>query len=151
MARGEYKKWLEPENLALLIGWKRDGWTDEQIAKRIGINVRTLGKWKNNYEQIGQALKVGKEQVNFAVENTLLKKAKAGNVTAMIFWLKNNWRDKYNDSALSLEEREAMFQRARKAKADADVAEFKAKMLEGTNGDGSIKIDIGIGDWGDED
>ena len=94
MAKGQYKKWLEPENLVLLEGWKRNGLTDQQIADNIGINRRTLDKWKSKYGHIGRALKVGHEQANYAVEGKLLKKAMSGNTTAMIFWLKNNWRDK---------------------------------------------------------
>lgn len=129
MASGEYKKWLEPENLTLLRGWKRDGWTDEQIAQRIGVHYRTFQKWKTKYSPIGRAVKIGKENVNFRVENKLLERALNGNMTAIIFWLKNNWRDKYNDSELSPEERRLAIARMRKAKAEADIAEFQAKEL----------------------
>lgn len=129
MANGVYRDWLKPENLILLQGWKRDGLTDEEIAHNIGINVRTLGKWKAKYGQIRQALKVGKQQANFVIENVLYKKAKQGNTTAMIFYLKNNWRDKYNDSQLSIEEREKAKQQARKLKAEADLAEYKANLI----------------------
>lgn len=105
MATGRYQKWLEDENLLLLQGWKRNGLTDEQIAKNIGIAPRTLENWKKNHIQIMRALKVGKEQANFIVENALFKKATQGNTTAIIFWLKNNWRDKYADiHASKLEE-----------------------------------------------
>lgn len=129
MATGRYQKWLEDDNLILLQGWKRNGLTDEQIASNIGINVRTLSKWKVKYGQIGQALKIGREQANYAVEGKLLKKALSGNTTAMIFWLKNNWRDKYNDSELSPEERKLAKAKSRKTNAEADIAEYKAKAL----------------------
>lgn len=136
MSKGIYQKWLEPENLLLLQGWKRDGLTDEQIAKKIGISPRTLERWKNNHSQICQVLKVGKEQANFIIENELFKKAKNGNVTAMIFYLKNNWRDKYNDSELSPEERKLAKARSRKTNAEADIAEYKAKVLEESGSSG---------------
>lgn len=129
MAVGRYQKWLEPENLLLLQGWKRDGLTDEQIAEKIGISPRTLERWKNNHSQICQVLKMGKEQANFIIENELFKKAKNGNVTAMIFYLKNNWRDKYNDSQLSPDELKLAKARSRKTDAEADIAEYKAKAL----------------------
>ena len=91
-------EWLTEEALLLLEGWARDGLIDEQIAEKMGISVRTLYTWKNQYPQISQAIKKGKEIVDFSVENALLKKALAGDVTACIFWLKNrkpnNWRDK---------------------------------------------------------
>ena len=131
MAKGQYKKWLEPENLVLLEGWKRNGLTDQQIADNIGINRRTLDKWKSKYVHIGRALKVGHEQANYAVEGKLLKKAMSGNTTAMIFWLKNNWRDKYNDSELSPEERKLAVARMDKINAEVKRIEAETKRLNG--------------------
>jgi len=40
--KGKYKVWLEPEGLLKIEGWARDGHTDEQIAKNMSIDVRTL-------------------------------------------------------------------------------------------------------------
>ena len=139
MAKGIYKKWLEDDNLILLQGWKRNGLTDEQIAKNIGINVRTLDKWKAKYGRIGQALKIGHEQANYAVEGKLLKKAMSGNTTAMIFWLKNNWRDKYNDSELSPEERKLAVARVEKLKSDTRISNARANSLEGNSEAGALK------------
>lgn len=63
--------------------------------------MRNCSPWSSTYKKqhfpILQALKKGKEVVDFAVENSLLKKALAGDVTAMIFWLKNRRRDKWRD------------------------------------------------------
>ena len=97
MAKGKYQKWLEPENLILLEGWARDGLTDEQIAKNMGISYSTLKDWKNKYSAISAALKKGKEVVDFQVENALLSSALEGNTTAQIFWLKNRRPDKWRD------------------------------------------------------
>lgn len=97
MAKGKYQKWLEPENLILLEGWAREGLTDEQIAKNIGIGERTLYEWKEKYPQISQSLKKGKEVVDYQVENALLSSALEGNTTAQIFWLKNRRPDKWRD------------------------------------------------------
>ena len=136
MSKGIYQKWLEPENLLLLQGWKRDGLTDEQIAEKIGITPRTLERWKSKYSQIRQVLKVGKEQANFIIENELFKKAKNGNVTAMIFYLKNNWREKYNDSQLSPDELKLAKARSRRTDAEADIAEYKAQVLKDSGSSG---------------
>lgn len=141
MAKGIYKKWLEDDNLILLQGWKRNGLTDEQIAKNIGINVRTLDKWKAKYGRIGQALKIGHEQANYAVEGKLFQKAINGNTTAMIFWLKNNWRDKYNDSELSPEERKLAVARVEKLKADTRISNARAKALEDNGQDMELLLD----------
>ena len=75
MAKGKYQKWLEPENLILLEGWARDGLTDEQIAKNMGISRDTLIQWKKKHPDISDTLKKGKEVVDIEVENALLKKA----------------------------------------------------------------------------
>jgi len=97
IAKGKYEKWLDADGLILLQGWARDGLTDEQIAHNVGISTVTLYDWKKKFSKISNALKKGKEVVDFAVENALLKKALAGDVTAMIFWLKNRRRDKWRD------------------------------------------------------
>lgn len=98
MAKGKYEYWRTTDGLILLQGWARDGLTDEQIAHNIGIRRTTLYDWKNKYLDINDALKKGKEIVDYEVENALLKRAKQGDVTAQIFWLKNRrpekWRDK---------------------------------------------------------
>jgi len=99
--------WLQKDKLILLEGWAREGLTNEQIAKNIGINQATLYRWKIKDSNICNALKKGKEVVDFEVENALLKSALEGNVTAQIFWLKNRrklqWRDKVEDYTTSNE------------------------------------------------
>ena len=130
MAKGLYQKWLEEDNLTLLQGWKRNGLTDEQIAHNMGISVHTLGHWKCQHKQIRQALKVGREVSNFIVERELFQKAINGNTTAMIFWLKNNWRDKYNDSELSPEERKLAIARMKKLEAETKNVQLRNKALE---------------------
>lgn len=124
MALGKINEWLERDKLILLEGWARDGLTDEQIAKNIGISRASLYEWKKKEVDIFDALKKGKEVIDFEVENALLKRALGytitieeekldkygdahtlkkdvhvpGDTTAMIFWLKNRrkeqWREK---------------------------------------------------------
>lgn len=139
MAKGQYEKWLEPENLVLLHGWKMQGLTDEQIADNIGVTARTLENWKSKHVQILQAIKGGKEVANFVIENELYKKAKSGNVTAMIFYLKNNYREKYTDDTTDPALRKAQI---RKANAEADIMEAKAKREN--NGDDTDTVNVNI-------
>ena len=112
MAKGKYQRWLEPDGLLLLEGWARDGLTDEQIAHNMGITAKTLYEWKNKYSDICEALKKGKEVVDYQVENALLNKALAGDTTAQIFWLKNRrpdkWRDKPREAEAPQEQAEEM-------------------------------------------
>lgn len=123
MAKGKYEYWLAPEGLLKIEGWARDGLTDEQIAKNIGISRSTLNVWKDRYSDISDALKKGKDVIDRQVENALLKRAlgyeyeevkeKFGDgvitertvtkkevvpdTTAQIFWLKNRKPDKWRD------------------------------------------------------
>lgn len=75
MAKGKYEYWLTDEGLLKLAGWARDGLTDEQIAKNMGIGYSTLQTWKANYQDIQDTLKKNKEIVDYEVENALLKRA----------------------------------------------------------------------------
>ena len=141
MANARYKKWLRQENLNLIEGWKRNGLTDDQIAHNMGIAPRTLAYWKRDHVQILQALKIGRESANMLVERELFRKAASGNTTAMIFWLKNNWRDKYNDSELSPEERKLAVARMEKLKADTRISKARAKALEDNGQDMEVLLD----------
>ena len=124
MRLAKYEEWLEPDKLILLEGWAREGLLDGQIAKNMGISEATYYLYKKNHPEIKEALRKGKEVVDFEVENALYKRAIGytiriteekldkegcvhncerdlhipGDVTAQIFWLKNRkrmqWRDK---------------------------------------------------------
>ncbi len=104
--------------------WCRNGATDEEIAKRLGISIASFYNFKNQFLEFLEALKETKEVVDAQVENALLKRALGysydevtkevvdgelkvtkvitkqvvPDTTAQIFWLKNRepskWRDK---------------------------------------------------------
>ena len=145
-------EWLEQDKLILLEGWARDGLTDEQIAKNIGINRTTLYDWKKKEVNIADALKKGKEVIDFEVENALLKRALgyeyeeetyengiltkkvkkhvAPDTTAQIFWLKNrkpnNWKDKIETD----EDKEAV---ANASQVIAKIRKVAQEYTDGTN------------------
>lgn len=82
MARkSKAEEWLTPDGLLRVKGWARDGLTDEQIAHNIGIDERTLTRWKTEHPSILSALKEGKAPVDIEVENALLKSALGHTVT----------------------------------------------------------------------
>nr|DAE35527.1 MAG TPA: terminase small subunit [Caudoviricetes sp.] len=146
--------WLEKDKLILLEGWARDGLTDEQIAKNIGISRASLYEWKKKEVDISDALKKGKEIVDFEVENALLKKAlgytitikeekldKDGCVhtlekdvyippdtTAQIFWLKNRKPNNWKDRVETDEDKEAV------ANASQVIAKIRKVAQEYTDG-----------------
>lgn len=84
MAKGKFEYWLSPDGLLLLEGWAREGLTDEDLAKNIGINVGTLYAWKNRFPKIDEAIKKGKGPVDFIVENALYKRATGYQYTEII-------------------------------------------------------------------
>ena len=58
MAKGKYEEWInDSDKLILLSGWARNGLSDEQIAKNVGISRSTLNEWKKKYPVISDALK----------------------------------------------------------------------------------------------
>lgn len=74
-SRTSWKQWFSPENVELVEGWARDGLSDAQIAKNIGINVSTIYDWKRQHPEFLNAFKKGKQVVNVELENALFKKA----------------------------------------------------------------------------
>lgn len=132
---GKYQKWLEADNLLLLQGWKRNGLTDMEIANNMGVSIRTFYNYREKYPKIKQATSVGKEQANFYIENKLFKKASEGNMTAIIFWLKNNWREKYSDTQRTALEEELTRAQIKKVFADTEIAKARAEMLRGSDED----------------
>lgn len=112
------KQWLEPEGLALIEGWARDGLTEKQIAHNVGVSYATFRTWRDDYTKLSAALKNGKEVADRHVEGSLYKRANGfyyeetkittttidgvphvkkevfnryalPDTTAQIFWLKN--------------------------------------------------------------
>lgn len=81
MAHAEYKKWLEPNNLTKLRSWARDGLTNEQIAKKIGVKRQTFQRWLSTYSDMSDALKKGKEIVDAEIEDSLISIMKKHTVT----------------------------------------------------------------------
>lgn len=148
--------WLEKDKLILLEGWARDGLTDEQIAKNIGISRASLYEWKKKEVDISDALKKGKEVIDFEVENALLKKAlgytitlnkqkvtKDGDVvditeevhvppdtTAQIFWLKNRKPNTWKDRVETDEDKEAV---ANASQVIAKIRKVAQEYTDGTN------------------
>ncbi len=123
MTKTKYETVVLP-NLKLIERWKRDGASEEEIAKRLGIAYSTFNLYKSQKSELSEVLKKGAEIVDTEVENALLKRAlgydydettKERNdsgelivtkvvhkqvvpdVTAQIYWLKNRCPKKWRD------------------------------------------------------
>ena len=144
--------WLENDKLILLEGWAKSGLTDEQIAKNIGINRTTLYDWKKKETNIADALKKGKEVIDFEVENALLKRALGyeyeeetyengiltkkvkkqvpPDTTAQIFWLKNRKPNNWKDRVETDEDKEAV---TNASQVIAKIRKVAQEYTDGTN------------------
>ena len=71
----KFDQWLTEEGLLRIQGWARDGLTDKDISKNMRIGVSTLKEWKNRFEEIREALRIGKDAADRVVENALYKSA----------------------------------------------------------------------------
>ena len=125
IAKSKYETDVKPR-LVEIEAWKRDGLTDEQIFKNLGISRDTFYKYKEKYTDFSDALKKGKEVADIEIENALFKRAIGykykevikevkeidgkkstyvkevikeipGDVAAQIFWLKNRKSSKWKD------------------------------------------------------
>ncbi len=149
-------EWIEKDKLILLEGWARDGLTDEQIAKNIGIATSTFYEWKKKQIEFSEALKKGKEVIDFEVENALLKRALGytitieeekldkygdvhtlkkdvhipGDATAQIFWLKNRKPNNWKDRVETDEDKEAV---ANASQVIAKIRKVAQEYTDGTN------------------
>ncbi|WP_075809780.1 transposase [Clostridium perfringens] len=74
MAKSKWETHVK-DKLILVEAWARNGLTDEQISKNLGIAVSTLNEYKNKHPEFSESLKKGKEIVDIEVENALLKRA----------------------------------------------------------------------------
>lgn len=124
-------KWEQvKEKLILVEGWARDGLTDEQIANNLGISTQTFYTYQKQHLEFFEALKKGKEVIDYEVENALLKRALgykydeityeygketkrvtkqvAPDTTAQIYWLKNRRPSKWKDKIIDNEDNEAI-------------------------------------------
>ena len=147
MAQGKFKEWLTEDGLKKIQSWFRDGLSDVQVAKNMGISKTTFYDWMNKYPAMSDSVKKGKQPVDFEVENALLKRALgyeieetntfitmnskgekvqkvtktkkhiAPDATAAIFWLKNRRPDKWRKTNPAFE-----------GKAEIEISKLRAEI-----------------------
>lgn len=124
MAKSKYESNVK-DKLILVEAWARNGLTDEQISKNLGISIQSFYTYKSKYIEFFESLKRGKEVIDIEVENALLKRALGykydevikeinndtgelettkvvtkevqPDTTAQIFWLKNRKPKEWRD------------------------------------------------------
>lgn len=78
MANAKYKEWLEPDGLLQIKGWARDGLTDAEIAKNMGIGTSSLYSWFKAHKEILDAIKEGRKPKTIETEDTFYEKKLKG-------------------------------------------------------------------------
>ena len=65
--KGKYHEWITEQGLGIVAAWKRNGLTNEQIAKNIGVNQDTLYTWIRRFPEFSEALKIGRDEADMQV------------------------------------------------------------------------------------
>lgn len=123
------------------------GATDKEVSDFFGVDVRTIYRWKHDYDDFCQALKMGKEIADERVARSLYQRAigyeqeevkifcdkgstvyapftakVAPDTTAAIFWLKNRrpdeWRDKTSTEHTGADGKPIQFERIERVIVD---------------------------------
>jgi hypothetical protein len=79
-------------NLTLL------GLTNEELGKTFGVSARTIYNWAKGSETFNDAIHSGKDVADSKVVKVLYKKALAGSVPAIIYWLNNRQNLKWQSA-----------------------------------------------------
>lgn len=78
MAKGKYEEWISPDGLLLIESFARDGLTDEEICKKIGVSKPSFYDWIKRFPNFLNALKKGRQPVNAIVEKTFFEEKLKG-------------------------------------------------------------------------
>jgi transcriptional regulator with XRE-family HTH domain len=70
----KYESHVQPK-LLLVEAWARNGLTDEDICKNLGVSIAAFSNYKLGYLELKEALKRNKEVADTIVENSLYKRA----------------------------------------------------------------------------
>ena len=122
--RQRVEDWIKGDRRVILEDRLRNGAIIKDVAKLIGVSVSTVYKWASENSEFSDILKINRDSADAQVENALFNAAKNGNVTAMIFWLKNRrarqWRDKVevDTNADALEKLDEMIKAVDRVAAD---------------------------------
>lgn len=72
--KGKYAEWITEDSLIMIKGWARDGYSNVQIADRIGITPQTLCEWMNRFPSFSEAIKKGRAPVMEKIEDAFYSK-----------------------------------------------------------------------------
>lgn len=92
------KAWeVTPDIIAKVESMASLGLTIDQLAKCVGTSSSTLSKAKKQIPELEEAYQSGRAKGVLTIANALFNKAKKGDTTAMIFFLKNRAPEEWMD------------------------------------------------------
>ena len=108
---GKYETHVKPR-LEEIEAWARNGFTQEEIAKKLGIVTSTFYDYKVQYSELREAIKNG-ERADDLVENTAFQMAVSGKFPIMTMWWlqnrrSNKWRNKQVEVQVSTEDTQVL-------------------------------------------
>lgn len=80
MAKNQYEKWLERFGLESVRRLAEEGLSDEEIAMRSALDLRTYRRWMKKNPDFAEAVALGRSGADYAVVKSLYKKAVGYNV-----------------------------------------------------------------------
>ena len=72
--KSKYDEYVKPY-LEQITEWKKSGATDKEISDALGVALSTFSEYKNQYSELSDALRTGKQTVILNVKAALYKKA----------------------------------------------------------------------------
>ncbi|MDO4680919.1 MAG: helix-turn-helix domain-containing protein [Aerococcus sp.] len=172
MSRTTWHDWTTSERLDLLRHWARTGYTDEEIAEKIGIKRPTIYAWKKKSSDITDALKKGKEIYDYEMEDALLQRGQGEwveeekstqiinedgsqktiiekkkryippDTSAIIFWLKNRQPDRWRQLSPAYDKKTQA--ETEKLAAEAKKAQMEAALAEAELMPSDTEVDDGF-------
>ena len=76
-------EWMAPEKLELISYWARDGYTEQEIAEKMGICLSTFQNYRKKSLELNAAVRDGKEFIDYSVESALLSAARGSTTTEL--------------------------------------------------------------------
>lgn len=122
MAKSKYETHVKPK-LELIACWKQDGFSDEQIYKKLGISKDSFYRYQREFSDFSDCLRESKEIADYKMQNAMyqrglgytfeeekvvkdaegnpmimvVKKHIAGDPAVQMFWMKKRKPEMFGD------------------------------------------------------
>lgn len=81
MRKTKFEAFCRQYGLELVRKLAEDGYSDEEIAARVGLEPSELNLWQHRYKRLRDAIELGRREADFSVVEAVYKRATGYNVT----------------------------------------------------------------------